>query len=58
MSVCVHVCDWCRVGLEICLPRPARGIEGGRGEVTREREKEKVCVWECVCEAVCVYVRE
>lgn len=54
VSVCVHVCDWCRVGLEICLPRPARRGRGG----FREKERRRKCVWECVCEAVCVYVRE
>lgn len=54
VSVCVHVYDWCRVGLEICLPRPARRGRGG----FREKERRRKCVWECVCEAVCVYVRE
>lgn len=63
LSVCVHVCDWCvalawRSVAAICTGAEAgwRGREGGR--VFREKERRRKCVWECVCEAVCVYVRE
>lgn len=56
--VCLSVCT-CVTGVALAWRSVCRDLHGGqRGEVSREREKEKVCVWECVCEAVCVYVRE
>lgn len=57
MSVCVHVC-YCVMSRWLSKSWFVAAVRTDlHGVFQRKREGEK-CVWECVCEAVCVYVRE
>lgn len=55
VCLCARVWLWCRVGLERLFAATCTVGRAGRwGFSERKREKEKVCVWECVCVRRCV----